>query len=679
MTFLRAFGASVNEMLVTMYNYGTHVRMDQVLELRRVAQEAAAKKQSIVFLPCHKSHIDYLVLSWILFRIGLAVPHIAAGDNLDMPVVGTILRKGGAFFIRRSFQGDTLYPVVMKEYIMNLLAQGYNMEMFIEGTRSRTGKLLPPKYGILKYMMTALRENRTSDILLCPVSLQYDSVIEAESYVDELLGKPKQSESLYGLVTGGSAILQLKMGRIDVRFKKPWSMREFLDQEEKLRVGAASNELDMQMLKSLGYQVLSDINSISVIMPAAMVGTVILTMRGRGIGRSALIHGFTHLRERIIHKGYEVANFGLQSIPEIVDRALSHMKALIIEHKNLLEVTIEPVKMFELSFYRNQIMHIFVHEALVCAAIYTRVKLGGPTLMQCISYEDLYTNCSFISKVLRDEFVYETTPLETNIQRSVQQMLDDHVLELSQNDGQGTATFEDWKAGRALLGISEQERRNGRETFDMYLFLIWPYVECYWLAAVTLLSLAPQAREARAVAPLNAVEQPYADSPNGMEHVRRVPWFLYKDLLPCTQKIGNTLYRQGELSYYEAINGATLANAFSRMEQMDMLLIRKTEEKKPARLVALHPDWVPHVEYIQQLAPHEESAYVPDLPEDQAMVGRLVTYFNQLVAFRREGKDRRNQSGSSKIFEHVFAGGPSIVHWDNLDLRKLGGESLPRL
>ena len=169
MTFLRAFGASVNEMLVTMYNYGTHVRMDQVLELRRVAQEAAAKKQSIVFLPCHKSHIDYLVLSWILFRIGLAVPHIAAGDNLDMPVVGTILRKGGAFFIRRSFQGDTLYPVVMKEYIMNLLAQGYNMEMFIEGTRSRTGKLLPPKYGILKYMMTALRENRTSDILLCPV------------------------------------------------------------------------------------------------------------------------------------------------------------------------------------------------------------------------------------------------------------------------------------------------------------------------------------------------------------------------------------------------------------------------------------------------------------------------------------------------------------------------------
>ena len=112
----------------------------------------------------------------------------------------------------------------------------------IEGTRSRTGKLLPPKYGILKYMMTALRENRTSDILLCPVSLQYDSVIEAESYVDELLGKPKQSESLYGLVTGGSAILQLKMGRIDVRFKKPWSMREFLDQEEKLRLGAASND-----------------------------------------------------------------------------------------------------------------------------------------------------------------------------------------------------------------------------------------------------------------------------------------------------------------------------------------------------------------------------------------------------------------------------------------------------
>ena len=128
------FGASVNEILATMYNYGAHVRMSQVLELRRIAAEAAKKKQSIIFLPCHKSHIDYLVLSWILYRVGLSLPHIIAGDNLDMPVVGSVLRRGGAMFIRRSFQGDSLYPIVIKEYIMSLLSQGKNVEVFIEGT-----------------------------------------------------------------------------------------------------------------------------------------------------------------------------------------------------------------------------------------------------------------------------------------------------------------------------------------------------------------------------------------------------------------------------------------------------------------------------------------------------------------------------------------------------------------
>ncbi|WFC98494.1 hypothetical protein MYAM1_001222 [Malassezia yamatoensis] len=679
-SFARMFGASVNEILASMYNYGAHVRMSQVLELRRIATEAAKKKQSVIFLPCHKSHIDYLVLSWILYRVGLSLPHIIAGDNLDIPVVGSVLRRGGAMFIRRSFQGDSLYPMVIKEYIMSLLSQGKNLEVFIEGTRSRTGKLLPPKYGILKYLMTAIRENRTSDILLCPVSLQYDSVIEAETYVSELLGKPKQSESLYGLITGGSALLQLKMGRIDVRFQRPWSMREFLHREEKQRVVKPNEDRDSQLLKSLGYRVLSDINHISVIMPAAMVGTVLLTMRGRGIGRSALIAGVTRLREQILHKGYEVANFGLKSISEIVDRALSLMKGLVAEHNNLLEVTFEPVKVFELSFYRNQIMHIFVHEALICAAIYTRVKQGGPFPMQRIGYNELYESVSFISWVLRDEFVFDTNPLETNIEKTVLQMLHDHVLAVSfTDDSNAIATMTDLREGRAMLGIAEQERYKGRDSFDTYLFLIWPYVESYWLASVSLLALAPQAREFR----LSNLDQqkptPDIDYPRSAPNVHRVPWYLYKDLLPSTQKIGLTLYRQGELSYYESVNSATLTNAFARLEEMGIILSRMTEDKKPTKLIAVSPLWVPHVEVTHGVAPTEETAVVPGLPPNHVFVGQLISYLNHLVHFRREGKDRRNRSDNSKIFEHIFNGGPSIVVWETIDVNRIQGEYVPRL
>ncbi|PKI83716.1 hypothetical protein MVES1_002703 [Malassezia vespertilionis] len=651
--FSRFFGAAVNEILVSMYNYGTHVRHDQVMALRKIALEAAKKKQSIVFVPCHKSHIDYLVFSFILYRIGICLPNILAGENLDLPVAGTILRQGGAVFIRRSFQGDQLYPLVMKEYIMQLFADGQNIEFFIEGTRSRTGKLLTPKYGILKYMMQALRENRTSDLLICPVSLQYDSVIEAETYVDELLGKPKKSESLYDLVAGGSAILQLKMGRIDARFKEPWSMREYMQREEAYRTDEPSNDSDNQILKSLGYQILSDINSVSVIMPAALVGTVILTMRGRGIGRAALIKGVARLRERILENGYEVANFGLNSIAEIVDRTLSHMKDLIEEHKGLLEVTFQPVKMFELSFYRNQIMHIFVHESLICVSLYMYVKQGGPTEMQRIDFESMYNACQFLSKVLRDEFVFGTMQLDRNIEKTVQQLIDDNILQVTAGDNidaEGLSVH-DWRAGNGLLGLADEERRNGRQNFDIYLFLIWPYVESYWLAAVSILGLAPQSVQVRPAHDAGSVPE------------QRLPWYMKKDLVTSMQKIGNTLFWQGELSYYEAINSATLVNALARMEQMGVVVYHKPDDKKAGTFAAVDPSWVPTAIKRDALQPDQSSVSVSQISYDYVLVGPLVDIIERLVRFRREGKDRRDQSGDSHVFEHAFAGSPRIMHW----------------
>jgi glycerol-3-phosphate O-acyltransferase len=216
-------------------------------------------------------------------------------QNLDMPIVGNILRGGGAFFIRRNFAGDHLYPVVIREYIEELLQGGRNIECFIEGTRSRTGKLLPPKLGILKYIVEALQTGRTTDCWICPVSLQYDSVIESETYVTELLGKPKEQESLLGLLSGSGSLLSLKLGRIDVRFQKPWSLKEFIDEQtdrRKMQFDSAggqtqkvdfaeNNEHKTLLLKALGYRVMGDINRTSVVMPAALVGTVLLTLRGR--------------------------------------------------------------------------------------------------------------------------------------------------------------------------------------------------------------------------------------------------------------------------------------------------------------------------------------------------------------------------------------------------------------
>lgn len=186
--------------MLTLTFVGIHVSSEEVLRLRSVAAEAAKKKQSIIFLPCHKSHVDYVSLQVICYRLGMALPVVVAGDNLNIPLLGSFLQhtgrfpeklllfpsvlfgsqQTGAMWIRRSFGDDSLYITVVQAYIDTLLSNGFNFECFVEGGRSRTGKLLPPKYGILSYIMDTISSGRVDDAIICPVSTQYDKVIETE-------------------------------------------------------------------------------------------------------------------------------------------------------------------------------------------------------------------------------------------------------------------------------------------------------------------------------------------------------------------------------------------------------------------------------------------------------------------------------------------------------------------
>jgi glycerol-3-phosphate O-acyltransferase len=281
------FGFTVRNLLTRLYHRGIHIDEEEVATLRKVAKEAAEKKQSLVFLPSHKSHIDYLVVSYVLYRMGIALPHIAAGDNLNMPVLGTLLKSNGAFFIRREWGGDKLYISIMKSYIDIMLSEGYNLEAFVEGTRSRTGKLLQPKFGFIKLILESMYANPNRDCIIVPVNIGYDKVIETPSYITELSGKPKQKESIFQLLNSVN-LLQLKWGRVDVRFGKSFSLQEYI----KSVVSQKSIDHDdieqkkVAVLQAFGYKILGDMNNISVIMPTALVGTVLLTLRGRGVGKN---------------------------------------------------------------------------------------------------------------------------------------------------------------------------------------------------------------------------------------------------------------------------------------------------------------------------------------------------------------------------------------------------------
>lgn len=189
---------------------------------------AAAPGYEVVYVPSHRSHADYLLMSYQLHHSGVVVPHIAAGANLNLPVIGPILRRGGAFFLRRSFKGNALYSVVFNEYVAQLIDRGVPMEYFIEGGRSRTGRLLAPRAGMLAMTVRAFLRAPRRPVLFQPVYIGYEKLMEGKSYAGELSGKPKEKESLIGLIKG-LKVLRQRYGHVALNFGEPIELTPLLD------------------------------------------------------------------------------------------------------------------------------------------------------------------------------------------------------------------------------------------------------------------------------------------------------------------------------------------------------------------------------------------------------------------------------------------------------------------
>ncbi|EON61101.1 hypothetical protein W97_00312 [Coniosporium apollinis CBS 100218] len=624
-----------------------HVSSEEVLRLRSVAEKAAKSKHSIIFLPCHKSHVDYVSLQIICYRLGLALPTVVAGDNLNIPLLGSFLQHAGAMWIRRSFGDDQLYQTVVQSYIDTLLQNGYNFECFVEGGRSRTGKLLPPRFGILSFLLDSVLSGRVSDAIVCPVSTQYDKVIEVDSYISELLGQPKPKENLRDFLSA-SSVLSLKLGRVDVRFHEPWSLRAFIQTQQDrfsapipARITAPQppqqTDIKVRLLRTLGYKVLSDINAVSVIMPTALIGTVLLTLRGRGVGRSELIRRVDQLSARVRSRGGRVAHFASQPTSLVVARGLEVLGPdLVGTVPGLPEETYYAVDRFQLSFYRNMTIHLFVLPSLVCAALYTRVKLGGPAEHQRVERGELRQKVRFLSQLFRGEFIFPTEGLEANLERTIEGLRVEGVVEVS-----------DAEDGSEFVELSEQERDGGRENFDFYCFLIWPFVEASWLGAVSLLMLTPPPPpppsqtllgDARLTAAAAASNPPLSPPRTTLPHLDQ------NKVHNRAQLLGKTLYHQGDLSYFEAVNISTLKNAYTQFEEEGIIVVAKTKAG-PATL-RLAEEWMPERGGNSNGGAgagngngngSEDGAPGRILPR-----GKLWEFAETISQFRREGKNRRD-------------------------------------
>jgi len=200
-----------------------------------------AKDYEIIYTPCHRSHIDYLLLSYVIYKRGLMIPYIAAGDNLNLPFVGQLLRGGGAFFIRRSFRGNALYTSVFKEYLYSILSRNTPIEYFIEGGRSRTGRLLPPKTGMLAMTVHGHLRGRAKPIVFLPTYIGYERLMEGSTYVGEMQGKPKEAESIFGIVKTLRKIERI-FGKVHVNFGEPVFLDDILKQHNADKIQIEKND-----------------------------------------------------------------------------------------------------------------------------------------------------------------------------------------------------------------------------------------------------------------------------------------------------------------------------------------------------------------------------------------------------------------------------------------------------
>ncbi|MBL8739441.1 MAG: 1-acyl-sn-glycerol-3-phosphate acyltransferase, partial [Myxococcales bacterium] len=261
----------------------------------------ASRKGTVVFLPCHKSHVDYIVLSYVLRKNLLELPVVAAGDNLSFFPVGEILRQGGAFFIRRDFRGDRLYAAVVDAYVRRLLRDGWALEFYLEGGRSRTGKLLAPKLGLLNLVVDAALSLEGRAISFVPVHIGYERLMEDFELAQEKAGAPKQRESYRSLYAVLDA-LRYDYGRVSVSFGRPIEL-DALRTELGVQNGAPTPAKRRAVTHKLAHLVGRTIHASARITAGALVATALLDMEGRGLLHPDLVARSTRLYETATRAG----------------------------------------------------------------------------------------------------------------------------------------------------------------------------------------------------------------------------------------------------------------------------------------------------------------------------------------------------------------------------------------
>ncbi|MDP2809298.1 MAG: glycerol-3-phosphate 1-O-acyltransferase PlsB [Rhodocyclaceae bacterium] len=331
-----------------------------------------APGHGIIYVPCHRSHVDYLLLSYIIFNRGLMVPHIAAGANLNLPLVGSVLRRSGAFFLRRKVKGEPLYAAVFLEYLHLMIDRGFPIEYFIEGSRSRSGRMLAPKAGILAMTVQSFVRSRARPLVFVPVYIGYEKLMEGSSYLAELHGRPKQSESLTGLL-GAARLLKRNFGKVHVNFGPPLALAEFLDAQHP---AWREESFDAQALWLRGAvdatatALARGINAVAVVNPVNLLAVTLLSTPKHAADVRLLQKQIEHVQYLLTETPYAGSVVPCElPASEVIDyvRRLD----LVESHPHPLGDMIRAAEQQAglLAYFRNNVLHLFAVPALLACLV----------------------------------------------------------------------------------------------------------------------------------------------------------------------------------------------------------------------------------------------------------------------------------------------------------------------
>ncbi|MGE6341441.1 MULTISPECIES: glycerol-3-phosphate 1-O-acyltransferase PlsB [Psychrobacter] len=335
-----------------------------------------ATDYELIYVPCHRSHVDYLLLSYVIYKRGLSIPYVAAGDNLDVPVLGPLLRGAVAFYIRRSFRGNALYTAVLREYMHTLITRNTPIEYFIEGGRSRSGRLLPPKMGMLAMTVHSQLRQTNKPVVFIPTYIGYERIMEGGTYVGELKGKPKESESLIGLLKVGRKIERI-FGNVHLSFGTPLHLSDFMTKFDvpanslpSDRTDSPLDEKTSAMVDNIGVKVMQHINKAAVVTPVSLLSLVLLSAPKAALDENicreqiALYQG---LAQQLVYSDDTVITD--MTPQQIIDYGI---KLKLIERTphilgDIIQVAGKQAAL--LSYFRNNILHVFILLSFLSALV----------------------------------------------------------------------------------------------------------------------------------------------------------------------------------------------------------------------------------------------------------------------------------------------------------------------